>query len=314
MSVFGGLLQGITIEGIMPERALLRLKRAGISVYGVRKTERTKILLRVKKRDIEKVFAIYPNSCYNKKGKDEKNSYTQGVYTVKKAPATGILKGVEFLKNRIGVCLGAVVFCIGLPLADGFVFGVETVGADGYQREIYQALAENGVKNFALYPKGKEDLICAKLLALDGVEFCSVKKSGLWVRVEIRKSPFVKDTLTKGDMLACRTGVIESITVMKGRALKGVGEEVQAGEPLVGAWFSTEDGERVDTHAVARVRIACVYEARLDGEDEESAFAQAYLALELSEKDYTQEISVQAHTDGGYSVRIAYCVMQSINF
>ena len=314
MSLFDGFLQPITIEGVMPERALLRLKRAGVSVYRVRKIEKTKILLRVKKRDIEKVFAIYPNSCYNKKGEKETRSIPQGVYTVKKAPATGILRGLEFLKTRIGVCLGVAVFCVGLPLADGFVFGVETVGADGYGREINAVLDENGVKSFARYPKGKEDLICAKLLALDGVEFCSVRKNGLWVRVEIRKSPFVKDSLVQGDMLAVQTGIVESITVMKGTALKKAGEEIQAGEPLVGAWFSTEDGERIKTYAVARVRIACVYEAELNAESEESAFAQAYLSLGLGEKDYTQEILVQENTDGGYSVRIAYSVIQSINF
>lgn len=313
MRVLDGALQGIYIEGVMPERALLRLKREGIAVYGVKKTQKTQIRLRVKKRDIEKVFAIYPSLCYNKGDEKKHFSTAQGIYTVRKAPATGVLRVWEFLKKRVGVCVGIAIFCASLPLADNLVFGVETVGADGYQREIYSALNENGVRLFSPYPHGKEDLICAEILSLNGVEFCSVQKKGSWVRVEIRKSPFITHSLERGDMLASRSGKIESITVLKGTALKKVGEEVERGEPLVGNWFSTETGERIETHAVARVRIACVYEGETEAKDEESAFAQAYLSLSLSEKDYTQEVLVQPNGDGGYFVRIAYSVVQSIN-
>ena len=35
------------IEGIMPERALLRLKRAGIAVYHVKKRQKNQILLKL---------------------------------------------------------------------------------------------------------------------------------------------------------------------------------------------------------------------------------------------------------------------------
>lgn len=314
MSLLNGFLQPIYIEGVMPERALLRLKRERIAVYGARKTKKTQILLRVKKRDIEKVFAIYPNLCYNEKTRDGVSFSVQGVYTVRKAPPTGFLRFFEFLKKRIGVCIGAVVFCACLPLSDGLVFGVDTVGAEGYQREIYATLEENGVRRFSPYPKGREDLICAKLLSLDGVEFCSVKKRGLWVTVEIRKSPFATDTLTVGDMLSARSGVLESITVLKGTALKKAGEEVREGESLVGAWFTTAEGEWIKTHAIARVCVACVYEGEREAENEESAFAQAYLDLSLSEKDSIREISVKPNGGGGYSVRIAYSVIQSINF
>lgn len=59
------LLEKIVIEGIMPERALSKLQREGICVYHAKKLKKNQILLSVKKKDTEKVFAICPNVCYN---------------------------------------------------------------------------------------------------------------------------------------------------------------------------------------------------------------------------------------------------------
>ena len=74
--LFGNFRQRLLIEGIMPERALLRLRREKIAVYNVKKRGKTQILLSVKRKDTQKVFAIYPNVCYND------NAYSP--YSVKK--------------------------------------------------------------------------------------------------------------------------------------------------------------------------------------------------------------------------------------
>ena len=65
MSFFGELKETLLLEGLMPERALLRLRREGIAVYDAKKIEKNQILFRIKRKDSEKVFAIYPNVCYN---------------------------------------------------------------------------------------------------------------------------------------------------------------------------------------------------------------------------------------------------------
>ena len=65
MSFFGELKEILLLEGLMPERALLRLRREGIAVYDAKKIEKNQILFRIKRKDSEKVFAIYPNVCYN---------------------------------------------------------------------------------------------------------------------------------------------------------------------------------------------------------------------------------------------------------
>ena len=56
----------ILLEGNMPERALLRLRREKIALYHVRKTAKDRLLFSVNREDAEKIFAIYPKVCYNK--------------------------------------------------------------------------------------------------------------------------------------------------------------------------------------------------------------------------------------------------------
>ena len=63
------LYEKIVIEGNSPERALSRLQKAGICLLKVKKIKKNQILAIVTKKDSEKVFAIYPNLCYNREDK-----------------------------------------------------------------------------------------------------------------------------------------------------------------------------------------------------------------------------------------------------
>ena len=214
------LYDRIQIEGIMPERALLRLKRAGIPLYDIQKIDNSHLLLRVERKDIPKIFSIYPNV----------KEAGRSVYTLSKIGGIGLAKIVDFCKNRAGFLLGGLAFCIITLAADTFVFGIEFVGTDVYARETAQALDESGIRLFAPYKAGCEDIVTAKLLSLDYVEFCSVKKEGGRIRVEVRTSPFTTTVLSKESMVAKHTGEILSITVLRGSALKKAGDTVQQGE------------------------------------------------------------------------------------
>ena len=303
--LFPNLKERLEIEGIMPERALLRLKRAGIGVYNAKKVEKNRILLSVKKKDTEKVFAIYPNVCYNR------NASTP--YTVRKLGGVGVGKAVETLSRRVGVLLGALLFCAGTLYADRFVFAVDFVGSSVYAREAYAALEQGGIKLFAPYRKEKVDWVCSQLLALEGVEFCSVQKKGMRVQVEMRLGELVKTQTEKGVMQAKHEGELLSLTVLRGTALKKTGETVRIGETLVGDWFSVEEGEQVRVEIIARARIACVYEAELRAESAEEAFAAAYLGLSplgvdgITDKEITESA-------GLFHVKIFYTATETMNF
>ena len=296
------------LQGVMPERALLRLKRAQITIYSVQKIKKNQLVFSVKNKDVDKVYTLYP------KASARADTYTP--YTITPLRAVGMGKLIETAKKRVGLLLGILLFLGTCFFADRMVFGVEIIGAKEYRRETLIALEEKGIRPFATYKKGKEDSICSNILAQSGVEFCSVKKQGLWVRVEIRKGNFEKTRVVEGDMKCARRGEIVSLTALSGTPLKTVGDTVYQGESLVGAWFLKQkpDGseEKVPTQVIARALIRCNYVAQIQADDKESAFAVAYLSLGLDEQDEIESYHVE-ETGDVYEVQIRYTVVQRFN-
>lgn len=294
----------LEIEGLMPERALLRLKRERISVYNAKKVQKNQILLWVKSKDEQKVFAIFPNVCYN---------ISKGApYSVRKTGIKGVGKPLVFLKNRVGLALGGILFCACTLFADGLVFGVRFVGSDVYAREARIALAQSGVKPFLPYRADMEDEVTSKLLCLEDVEFCSVKKQGLYAVVEMRLSPPRAQMQTREDLVCRREGTLISLSVLSGTPTVKVGQTVKAGDVLVGAYHQSQNGEKQAAAPVARAGVACTYEAEIAAADKESAFAEAYLALELTDKDVLGEVELTQRGET-FHVKINYVAIETIN-
>ena len=156
-------------------------------------------------------------------------------------------------------------------------------------------------------------MITAKLLTLDYVDFCSVAKRGGKIRVEMRTSPFTAPLLSPGEMQAKHTGEILSINALRGTALKKAGESVCVGETLVADYFSLEGEGQVRVEPIARVKIACVYEGLHSTADSmQQAFAEAYLALQLTEKDEIVQTDI-TQIDDVFHVKINYVVIESMN-
>ncbi len=295
----------LSIEGIMPERALIRLKNAEIGVYNAKKVKKNQILLSVKKKDCEKAFAIFSNPCYNSNGSK--------AYTLTKRGVVGAFRFVETLKKRTGFLLGALLFCALTVFADGLVLGVRFKGSEIYAREAVVALEKNGIKPFAKYQSENVDLICAEMLSLQGVEYCSVKKEGLYALVEVRLSPFLEHAPQKGAMKATHTGTLLSLVVLRGTACKAVGETVALGETLVSDYFETQSGEKKRVEPIARASIACVYEAELSVQNEEEALASALLAIGLSEDVRLTGKQIEKG-ESGFFVRLEYTATERMNF
>ena len=294
----------IRIEGVMPERALLRLRRAEISLFGIKKKSKTALDCSVPKKEIEKVFAIYPKVCYNIDGKS--------TYTVRVLGEVGIAKPLSWARRRTGFLLGALCFCIGSLYVNTLVLDVEFIGSSVYAREAQAVLEEYGARAFTPYKRGNEDLICSKLLALRGVEFCSVRKSGLYVRVEMRLSDEMPKPIRAGAYKAEHTGVVTEITAIRGTAVKTAGEEVKKGETLIEDYFTTGAGERVRVDVVGRACITCSYEAVIPVQTEEDAFATAYLSADIGDRDTLIEKSVLP-VQNGFAVRLVYRAIESFN-
>ncbi len=304
MRIFSEGKEQFRLIGVMPERALLRLRRAGIVVYHVKKVEKNQILFCVKRKDSEKVFAIYPNVCYN--------DSVYSPYQVEKLGAKGFLRCLDNVKRRIGLLLGCFLCVAVVALSEPLIFSIDFTASDVYARETQIALEEAGIKLYAPYKEGKEDLVCSKLLALKGVEFCSIQKVGHRLLVEIRTSPFPERNMDDGVMQAKHSGTIVAMAVLRGTPLKKVGETVAEGETLVGNWFETQEGGHVRVEIIARVRIACAWEGLVEAATAEEAFAKVYLALGISDEELIK--TELAEQDGGYFVRMEYAATETINF
>jgi hypothetical protein len=232
---------------------------------------------------------------------------------VRKIGAEGLGKYVEWIKNRVGILLGGLLFIASTFYCSQYVFAVEFVGANAYAREAYQALAEAGISPFSRYDTKNVAAAEAKLFALSGVEYCSVQKIGMRAVVEIRISPFTEIRLQKGGMQAKHAGTLLSLTVIRGEALKKAGDTVAVGERLVDDHFTKTDGEQVRVDVIAYARIACVHEGVYEAETPTEAFAKAYINVGLSDKDSLTEKRV-TEIDGGYLVTLSYTAYESINF
>ena len=69
---------------------------------------------------------------------------------------------------------------------------------------------------------------------------------------------------------------------------------------------------QVSVEPIARVSIACAYEKEIQAENEEQAFARAYLELALNDGDFITEKQIQK-TETGFFVRIYYTAIESFN-
>lgn len=298
------LRRRLCIEGVMPERALLKLKRANIPLFNVQKTDAKRMEFLVNEKDVKKVFAIYPKLCYN--------TITTAPFFVRDLGSVGLLKVIEKYKNRKGFLLGAILFALIGVYANGYVFAVDFVGSSVYAREAYALLEEKGITPFATYKSGEEDWICAQLLRLPDVEYASVCKRGMRVQVEMRLYSLPAKPLQKGDFVASHSGEILSITALRGTVNKKAGDKITAGEPLVFGYYLDKDGGQVCAEPIARASIACTYEAEISAKSEEEAFATAYLQLGLGQEGVLHQKSIQK-TENGFWVQLQYTAVEKIN-
>ncbi|MBQ8427750.1 MAG: sporulation protein YqfD [Clostridia bacterium] len=295
------LKERLQLTGVCPERALARFNRQGIAVFQAVKENATTLCFSVRRQDVKKVLSIYPDARY------QQNGYA---YSVRPLPPRGWLKILRGLRNRIGILVGGLAFVLTLTIGERFLLKIEVDAPAVYQAQVAETLQRNGIKQYLPYQKGKEDLICASLLALDGVSYCSVKKSGSVLYVVLKTNSF-SNPQTDVELLAERSGTLLRLVVLRGTAVKEEGTEVKRGERLVEGALYSESGERMPTKAVAYAQLACTYRQRHLVESEQEAFAAAYLQLDLQDGGEVTSCQIQK-TENGYDVTIGYVWTQSL--
>ncbi len=279
----------IFVEGLSAYRAVDKLVRAGICVCGARKTQKNGVIVEVNSKDVKKVFAILRSSCYN----------------VKKVRYRGFARWKRSALRRVGLLAGAALFLLAVAGAQSRVLRVDVVGSGAYYRdEVLGILSENGVGTLSLPPDG--DLLCAQILSLPRVSFCSFRHSGGILTVEVEVSDEAAP-LSGEPLYAPVSGTLEELVIVRGEARAAEGDEVEAGQLLVDNAV-TRGEEQFVVLVIACARISRPFSAVYRAEGEEEALAQAML-----ETQELRDIQIRK-TQEGWLVEGTELVSAQVNF
>lgn len=287
--MIGPFLTKLQIEGIYPEGAVLKLQREKISLFNVRKTKKKVIELCIERKNLKKVFTILNDSCYN----------------IVKFERFGISRFFACCQRRVGVFIGICLFALLCTLSDLFVLRIEVIGTGNYyRREVLSLLEENGVGVGKRFSDKIVTTVTAQILALDDVGFCSLKKSGsvLWVEVQTT-SP--SELCQRESLYSPATGTVYDLTVLRGTVQTSEGDAVEKGQLLVGLDTAQEI-------VMASVRVLCTFTANVNETSAEKAIAYCLLGIESENNGeiLTQNVTP---TNEGFLVNITYLVTKSVN-
>lgn len=286
----------VELETLTPPRALTRLARGGVCVYDAEKIGAGKLRFRVKSKDLRKIFAIFPRSCY----------------TIRIIRYERLKRAAEFIRKRAALCVAALAFALLCGFSDFFVLRVRFEGSGShYADDAMPLLAQAGLRAFSPYSEEKAKSAERALYSLPSVSFCAVEKDGPVVTVTLEVNAEVPVKEMQAQLLSPAAGKVEQITVIRGSALVSEGDEVEKGQPLVTGHTETGEGENVhsrETYPVAWCTLLCggVFEyesAEISPDAEERARTGAL----LSAAGEVTDIVISATEQGGvYIYRAAY--------
>ena len=277
----------LEIDGVAPFRAVDKLVRHGIFVYGVQKLSATRLKIVVKSKEMQKVFAIFRGSCY----------------TVTKAKKESFSRLLGAIVRRPGIILGAVLFLILGVIGNAFVLKIDIVGSAAYRRDqAEEYLSAAGIRQFGWYDTSAADAAQSALLSLPGVVFATVEKKGPVLIVTLEEEEIAPTPSYEKNLLSPCAGEVEEVVVLRGTALVKVGDTVEAGQELVGGFYETESGERKETFAVARCTLIKTHSAEYfsaQESPEELRRAVAAACAEAGGEPVSSQTSVREEK-GGY--------------
>lgn len=219
------------------------LKNRGIGVINFGLISSESCALTIDYADYQKFFAICKNMCYN-------------IISVK---YKGILAPFMHIIKSVGVFIGALAFTACSLLLSNVVLKIDVVGSGStFRSEVVSVLEELGVSKYSLFSSIDYQKVSSQILkSNERLNFVSVEKNGNRLLVKIEASnppPTILDRQTQ-NLKSPYSGVVEEIAVLRGTALKNVGDVVTVGDELVGAYVTLKDGSLYETFIIARVKI-----------------------------------------------------------
>ena len=218
----------------------------------------------------------------------------------------GVLSPITFIVNKIGFIIGGILFALLSAIFNNLLLDVKVTGSGScFEEQTKQIVYQEGATKYSWFSKLDYKEIERQILTQNPrLSFVSVKKQGNILVVDTVLSSSEPSILGKntGDLVAEFDGVVEDITVLRGTALVTTGQQVKAGDKLVGAYLLGKEGEEYKTFVLARVKILknTEYFYKCNGKSE----IDVSVAYALAEFNESGEIKEKRHeiVDGGIKV------------
>ena len=285
-------IKGLNLNGFIES-----LRRQGVALYDVKKKGNDKLILAVRHIDGEKLFAINGNVWYN-------------TYKIRKIKVGGGNYPLYFFMQNIGIAVGILIFAAVSFIADDFIFSFSFTGSGSEcYKEITAYLNDNGITRFSRFSdidlKSLEDSV---LSSSGRLSFVSCRKSGNRLVIDSALSQNKTNRLSGKEegLYSDVCGVIESVKVYRGTAVKSVGDSVSEGETIVAGYAFVKDVQvTVNVIATATVKYSQEYEIELSIEDDGAAVT---FAGEIAGKTPTEYLIQKTYKDGKflYTVKLYF--------
>ncbi len=261
------------IYGLNQSKFISVLAKNGVGTYNVKRKNKKEMVLSVKYCEREKFFAISRELCYN----------------IKEIKTLGIGYPFIYFYRNIGMLVGALLFILTTIVLDGYIFSIDYSGTGRVlYREVERYLTDVGVKPFTKFSDIDLNQLSDGILANNpNLNYCQCLKVGKRLSIELALKTQALPTLTGKEekIVAPVNGVIESIKVYRGTAVKSVGDTVIIGETVVDGVMNVKE-ETVKTYAIASItfRAEYIYEysSKNDGEEE---IAEIFALESLGERE-----------------------------
>lgn len=283
-----------------PETALKKLSKANIEVFNLKKSG-SQLLFGVRDINIKKVFAIFAHPCYNVsiQRKSHKNAF------------------VSFTFNRFGLLIGGAIFLTAVALSNQFIFKISVTGSGSYlTNDVLAIMRSEGVSCGSFYKGMDKPLIQSRIMSLPSVTFCSVSKQGSVIIVDVQVDEEHSQTAKYTPLKSGACGVVRSIVAICGTAEAEVGQTVDVGTTLIGAYELNADGVGRECLAVgyAQIEISAHVNVAAEEDNEKNLSNALSSVLLYSDEIVSREYSVKTTSDGViYEIDFKYLQTYQIN-
>ena len=282
----------IKIDGLNIDRLIEKFKKHKILLLNLKKTGQKTIYLTVRAQQLQKVFAITNNLCYN--------TTIVGRYGL-----TGL---VSLLKRSVGFILGAILFTIVAVSISSYVLKIEVKG-DATSKSVFikKYLFNNGVTPFTRFSDIDLQGLQSDMLKDNAfLSFVSLKRQGarLIVTAYLNKNDGKSDMSTSNVLQTTVDGVVTYLKAYSGAPLVSVGDTVVKGQVLVDGSIPNGDGfNQVGVYAFAKIKTQKTFTYFLEDEFSTNT-AEAFAILESACADNEVQVTYVKENEACYKYQV----------